>query len=60
MYVDYKGIDSNNVTELQALKKGLSIEIREGFHKLVVEGDSQIIICMFKKLQQGSPPAKSP
>jgi ribonuclease HI len=58
LFVDFIGIRNNNVTKIQALEKGLNITIQEGFEKLVVEGDSQIIIQMPKKLQRGSPSAK--
>jgi hypothetical protein len=30
--------------QLQALEKDLNITIREGFNKIIVEGDSQITI----------------
>jgi hypothetical protein len=44
IYVDNIGMDNNNVVELQSLERGLLISIREGYNKLVVEGDSHVII----------------
>jgi hypothetical protein len=32
---------------------GLLIATREGYAKLVAEGDSQVIILMLKRMQQG-------
>lgn len=52
------GEDSNNAAELRALETGLRIAIRQGFSKLIVEGDSQLIIQMLKNLQYSSSPAK--
>jgi len=48
------GIESNNEVEFNALKQGLEIARRERIQKLVVEGDSTLVIDIVKKLQQGT------
>ena len=40
--------------KLKALKRGLTISIREGFTKLILEADSLIIIKMLGKMLHGS------
>jgi ribonuclease HI len=52
------GHDTNNVAELWALIQGLITANRMGFTKLIVEGDSQIILDLFSKLLTGSEPSK--
>eukprot|EP00253_Pinus_taeda_P008595 PITA_08595 len=48
------GWNTNNVAELEGLWKGLNITQKEGFSPLIVEGDSQILINMVTKIQQGT------
>jgi ribonuclease HI len=58
MYGGQMGINTNNAMELQALEEGLCVVAAKGYDKLIIEGDSQIIINMFKILQHGSPTLK--
>eukprot|EP00253_Pinus_taeda_P024057 PITA_24057 len=48
------GWNTNNVAKLEGLWKGLNIAQKEGFSPLIVEGDSQILINMAIKIQQGT------
>eukprot|EP00253_Pinus_taeda_P029276 PITA_29276 len=48
------GWNTNNVAELEGLWRGLNIAQKEGHTPLIVEGDSQIIINMATKIQQGT------
>jgi ribonuclease HI len=58
IYAKFIGIENNNAVELQALEAGLNIAIRESFHMLIIEGDSQLIIQMLRRLQNGIPLSK--
>lgn len=49
------GWNTNNAAELEGLWRGLNLAQKQGLLPLIVEGDSQIIINMASKLQQGSP-----
>ena len=40
---------SNNLTEIEALIKGLNLSRELGINKLVIEGDSQIILNALRK-----------
>jgi hypothetical protein len=51
IYVDSLGIDSNNVANLQSLVAGLLIATREGYKKIVAEGDPLVITLILKRLQ---------
>jgi ribonuclease HI len=48
------GYDLNNAADLWALIKGLTLSHHHGYHQIVVEGDSQIILNMLTKLLHGS------
>lgn len=48
------GWNTNNVAELEALWKGLTLAQQGNYFPLIVEGDSQLLINMALKLQQGS------
>jgi hypothetical protein len=37
------------------MEAGLRIACREGYQQLIVEGDSQLIIRMLKKMKNGTP-----
>jgi ribonuclease HI len=50
------GYDSNNEANIWALIKGLTLTQHHGYHQIVVEGDSQIILNMLTKLLHGSSP----
>jgi ribonuclease HI len=52
------GHDTNNSVELWGLLRGIQEASQQGYCKLIVEGDSQIIINMFSKLLHGSEPMK--
>ena len=48
------GVNTNNAAELIALIQGLTLAGRYRFLPLIVEGDSEIIIRIIKKLQMGA------
>jgi len=48
------GYDSNKEAELWALIKGLTLAHHHGYHQIMVEGYSQIILNMLTKLLHGS------
>ena len=48
------GSNTNNMAELEGLINGLNWEKKTGKFPLVVEGDSQIIIKITRKIQAGS------
>eukprot|EP00253_Pinus_taeda_P008598 PITA_08598 len=54
IYFGSIGWNTNNAAELEGLLLGLQIAHHQSFMPLIVEGDSQIIINMASKLQQGS------
>jgi ribonuclease HI len=54
------GVNTNNAIELHALEEGLRISSTQGISKLIVEGDSQVIINILKRMQHGSPISKFP
>jgi ribonuclease HI len=52
------GHTTNNVAELWGLTKGLQIALAQGYHKLIVEGDSQVVLNLFGKILNGADPEK--
>ena len=54
IYASYCGKASNNEVEINTMKHGLIIARRKNFHRLVVEGDSSLVIDILKNIQQGS------
>jgi ribonuclease HI len=50
------GHSMNNATEIWGLTKGLQMAIKNNFTKLVIEGDSQIIINLLRKILNGAYP----
>jgi len=54
IYHGYIGHETNNATKLEGLLYGIYIAINSNFSKLIVEGDSQIILHMLTKVQHGS------
>ena len=46
------GHATNNEAELTAVKHGLMIAKRENYHRLIVEGDSEMVTGVLRKLQQ--------
>ena len=44
------GHATNNEEELMAVKQGLLIAIRESYQRIIVEGDSALVIEMLKKI----------
>lgn len=48
------GVNTNNAAELIALLQGLTLANRYRLTPLIVEGDSEIIIRMIRKLQMGA------
>jgi len=54
VYFGSIGWNTNNAAELEGLWQGLQIAQHQSFFPLIAEGDSQIIINMATKIQQGS------
>jgi ribonuclease HI len=52
------GHTTNNAVELWGLIRGLQLAIEHNFTKLIVEGDSQIIINIFSKILNGVDPER--
>jgi len=46
----------NNVEELWGLIKGLQLAIKNNFTKLIIEGDSQVIIDLLCRILNGANP----
>jgi ribonuclease HI len=55
IYAGNLGISSNNATELWVLLSRVRITKKQAYSKLIIEGDSQLIINMLIHLQNGSP-----
>jgi len=53
IYADKGGIMSNNEAEFMAAYQGINIAIRNGYRKLEIEGDSNLVIGTIKKLNHG-------
>eukprot|EP00253_Pinus_taeda_P002079 PITA_02079 len=60
IYFGNIGWDTNNSAELEGLWQGLTLAWNLNLQPLVVEGDSQILIQMAKRLQNGSQASKIP
>jgi ribonuclease HI len=58
MEAGYLGDTTNNVAELTGLLRGLQRAIAKGHHKILLEGDSQVIIRLATKILHGSNPDK--
>jgi ribonuclease HI len=56
MEAGYLGETTNNVAELTGLIRGLQRATAKGHHKIVLEGDSQVIIRLITKILHGSDP----
>ena len=54
MFTSDCGIASNNEVKFNVLKHGMIITQRERIQKLVVEGDSNLVIETIKNLRQGT------
>lgn len=46
----------NNAAELWGLTRGLQLAMEHNFNKLIVEGDSQVILNLFRKVLNGADP----
>lgn len=44
---------SNHEAELMAVYQGIRITIRNGYTKLEIEGDSQLVVEILRKLNDG-------
>eukprot|EP00253_Pinus_taeda_P003542 PITA_03542 len=53
IYADKGGIMSNNEAEFSAAYQGIRIAIRNGYMKLEIEGDSNLVIETIRKLNNG-------
>ena len=58
MEAGYLGETTNNVAELTGLLRGLQRAIAKGHHKILLEGDSQVIIRLATKILHGCNPDK--
>ena len=54
----YIGDTTNNVAELTGLLRGLQTEIAKGNQRIILEGDSQIVIQLITKILHGENPQK--
>jgi len=54
----FLGETTNNVAELTGLLWGLQVETDRYYHKLILEGDSQIVIKLITKILHGGNPLK--
>jgi ribonuclease HI len=52
------GHTTNNAAELWGLTRGLQLATEHNFNKLIVEGDSQVILNLFQKVLNGADPEK--
>jgi ribonuclease HI len=50
------GHSTNNVAELWGLIKGLQLAIKSNYTKVIVEGDSQVIISLLRRILNGANP----
>ena len=57
-YMGVLGIDCNNAAKLWALYTSLNIVKQQCFSRLIIEGDSNILIDMLRHLHNGKSPAK--
>jgi ribonuclease HI len=48
------GHSTNNVAELWGLIKGLQLAIKSNYTKVIVEGDSQVIISLLRRILNGA------
>jgi ribonuclease HI len=55
----YLGFNTNNVVELWSLLRGIKIATYHHYNKIIVEGDSQIIVQLITKILHGEHPWKS-
>ena len=53
IYTEWGGEMTNNEAELWAVHQGLRIAARNGYRNLELEGDSQLVIEMIRKLNNG-------
>ena len=58
MEAGFLGETTNNVAELTGLLRGLQMAIDKGHQKVILEGDSQIIIRLIKRILHGCDPEK--
>jgi ribonuclease HI len=54
----FLGDTTNNVAELTGLLRGLQTAMDKGYQRIILEGDSQIIIRLTTKILYGCDPAK--
>jgi len=54
IYANNDGFMRNNKAELMAVRQGLQIAIRNSYNNLEVEGDSQLVVQILKKLNNGA------
>jgi ribonuclease HI len=56
MIAGFLGENTNNVAELTSLVRGLQTAVHHQYHRLVIEGDSQVIIQLISKILHGKAP----
>ena len=54
----FLGDTTNNVAELTGLLRGLQSAMDKGYHQVILEGDSQVIIRLTTKIIHGGHPDK--
>jgi ribonuclease HI len=52
------GHTTKNVAELWGLTRGLQLALEQNFNKLIMEGDSQVILNLFRKILNRADPEK--
>jgi ribonuclease HI len=58
MVAGFLGENTNNVADLTSLLRGLQIAIQHQNHRLIIEGDSQVIIQLITKILNGKTPGR--
>ena len=56
MIAGFLGENTNNMVELTGLVRGLQAAVQHQYHRLVIEGDSEVIIQLISKILHGKPP----
>ena len=58
LYTINLGHSTNNAAELSAMVNGLNIAIYNGFQKIILEGDSSLVITICRKIMNDTLPCK--
>jgi ribonuclease HI len=60
MIAGFLGENTNNVAEITSLLNGLQVATQHHLQRLIIEGDSQIIIQLISKILHGHPRGVAP